>query len=117
MRQAKAYRLNDSRVFADPCLVAGSFWDRLKGLMGKDRLAQGEGLLLEPCSSIHTFFMRFPIDVAYLRQEGANYKVLAIRRDFRPWRMDFPVFGAQAVLELATGAALELREGDLLCIS
>lgn len=117
MKQAKIARLKDGRVFADPCMVADSFMSRFKGLMGRASLAHGSGLLLEPCNSVHTFFMQFAIDVAYLGRDAGNYKVLAIRRDMRPWRMDFPVFGASAVLELPSGAAIELREGDLLCLS
>lgn len=114
MRQVRVYRLRDKAVFADPCLVARSFWDRFTGLMGKSRLEAGTGLLLEPCNSVHTFFMKFAIDVIYL---DGQYKVLSVRRGMKPWRMDFPVFGARAVLELPVGHASNLAEGDLLCLS
>jgi uncharacterized membrane protein (UPF0127 family) len=110
-------RLKDNQVFADPCMVADSIVSRFQGLMGKPFLPQGEGMLIEPCNSIHTFFMRFAIDVAYLGRDGANYKVLSIRRDMSPWRVDFPVFGARAVLEMCSGGARDLSEGDLLCLS
>lgn len=117
MKRKKIYRIKDSRVFADPCLVADSIATRFMGLMGKPTLDSGTGLLIEPCNSIHTFFMRFAIDVAYLASDAGNYKVLAIRRGMVPWRMDFPVFGARAVLELPAGGAATLIEGDLLCLS
>lgn len=62
--------------------------------------------------------MRFPIDVVYLGHESAGlYKALVIRKHMRPWRVDFPVFGARAVLELPAGGAAGLTEGDLLCLS
>ncbi|MBI3558457.1 MAG: DUF192 domain-containing protein [Deltaproteobacteria bacterium] len=110
-------RLKDSRVFADPCEVADSILTRFQGLMGKSGLDSGTGLLIEPCNSIHTFFMRFAIDVAYLARDAGNYRVLAIRRGMVPWRVDFPVFGARAVLELPKDGAAALNEGDLLCLS
>jgi hypothetical protein len=111
-------RVKDGQVVADPCQVAEGYWSRMMGLMGKPGLAQGSGLLIEPCNSIHTFFMRFPIDVVYLdRDQARNYKVVTIRRDMKPWRADFPVSGARAVLELPSGSAANLIEGDLLCLS
>lgn len=117
MKSTKIYRVKDSRVFADPCMVADSILTRFQGLMGKTGLPSGSGLLIEPCNSIHTFFMRFAIDVAYLARDAGGYKVLAIRRGMVPWRVDFPVFGARAVLELPVGSAETLNEGDLLCLS
>lgn len=115
----KMVRLNDKRVIADPCEVAQTLWTRFIGLMGRQGLAQGAGLLIEPCNSIHTFFMRFAIDVVYLDAvtTSRDYKVVSIRRNLRPWRMDFPVFGAKAVLELPSGASADLKEGELLCLS
>lgn len=107
-------RFNDQRVFADQCVIANSIKSRFWGLMGREKLNQGEALWLEPCNSVHTFFMKFSIDVVYLDQQG---KVLFIRRGMRPWRIDFPVFGASSVLELRAGAADGLSEGDLLCLS
>lgn len=103
-------------------MVADSLYARFKGLMGKASLESGAGMLIEPCNSIHTFFMRFAIDVAYLACErtelGAKlYKVLNVRRAMQPWRMDFPVFGAGAVLELPAGGAAGMTVGDFLCLS
>ncbi|MBI3543185.1 MAG: DUF192 domain-containing protein [Deltaproteobacteria bacterium] len=111
-------RTADNRVIADPCVVADTIVSRFKGLMGRPSLDAGHGLLIEPCNSIHTFFMRFAIDVVYLgRGEGAgSYKVMVVRAGVKPWRMDFPIFGAKAVLELPNGGAANLREGDTLCL-
>lgn len=79
---------------------ADSFWPRLRGLLGRDGLAAGSGLLLEPCGSIHTAFMAFPIDALFL--DGAG-NVLAGFSDLVPWRLGPVVRGARSVLELPAG--------------
>ncbi len=80
---------------------AHNVWARFKGLMGRASLAQGEALLLEPESSIHTFFMRFPLDVLYLDRA---YRVLRADRAMPPSRIG-PVYtrGCRAILELPPG--------------
>lgn len=110
----KMYRLSDNKTIAEPCELAEGVASRFLGLMGRESLAPGSGLLLRPCASIHTFFMRFAIDVVYLDRE---LKVLKIRRGMAPWRMDFPVSRANAVLELPADASAGLNVGDLLCLS
>jgi uncharacterized membrane protein (UPF0127 family) len=84
----------------------------MQGLLGRSGLERGEGLLLEPAGSIHTFFMRFPIDVVYLDGESRVVKVV---RELRPWRAS-ACRGAHAALELAAGEAARVRlePGDLL---
>ena len=76
----------------------------MRGLLGRDGLAEGEGLLLEPCGSVHTLFMRFPIDVVFLDRE---LSVVAVRQEVRPWRTA-GARGAKVALELATGEAARL---------
>jgi uncharacterized protein len=63
---------------------ARSFVARLFGLLGGRRLAPDEALLLEPCSSVHTFGMRYPIDVVMLDEDG---RVLATRSALQPLRL------------------------------
>jgi uncharacterized membrane protein (UPF0127 family) len=58
--------------------------------------------LLAPCSGIHTFFLRFPIDATFLDQDGC---ALQIRRNVAPWRVLAPVRNARAVLETPAGDA------------
>jgi uncharacterized membrane protein (UPF0127 family) len=98
----------DGTVVADHCAVAGSFLTRLRGLMGRRELPAGEALCLQDCSSIHMFFMRFPIDVAFVNAEG---RVLHACHAIRPWRMSRPVFGAKAALELPAGTLRRLGIG------
>ena len=106
--------LSRARVVCASCFVADTMWTRLRGLMGRRRLASGEGLLLQPSGSVHTCFMRFAIDVVFLDRELA---VLAISPAVRPWRVRARR-GARAVLELPAGEAerLGLAAGDRLTV-
>ena len=70
------------------------------GLMGRSNLASGEGLWIEPCNSIHMFFMLFAIDVLFLDRDG---KVKRVLLRLRPWRVSPIVFGARTVVELPAG--------------
>jgi hypothetical protein len=87
--------------------------NRRRGLLGRDRLAPGSGILLQPCSSVHSFFMRFAIDVVFLDRDGRIQKIVerlpAGRLAWGGWR-------AWQTLELAAGAsaAAELCRGDRL---
>jgi uncharacterized protein len=88
-------------VLADRAERAGTFWQRLKGLLGRSQLYPGEGLHLTPCRSIHTFFMRFPIDVVFLDERGT---VLRISSAVAPWR-GLVCTEAKSALELPAGTA------------
>lgn len=91
----------DGRVVCERCTVADRPLTRLRGLLGRRELSAGEGILLRPTPSIHTWFMRFPIDAVFL---GADLEVLAVRPEMPAWRMAASR-GARAVLELAAGEA------------
>ena len=86
---------------------------RNRGLLGRDGLAPGAGLLIVPCSSIHTFWMRFAIDVLFLSRDG---RVRKIARAVPPWRIAFGL-GSFAVLELPAHAASATQAGDVLVIA
>jgi uncharacterized membrane protein (UPF0127 family) len=103
---------DDGDVVCRSCRPAATFLARLRGLLGRRGLADGEGLLIKPTSSIHTFFMRFALDVAFLDRDG---RVVKLVPGLRPWRMTF-ARGARSALELATGeiARSGLRIGDRL---
>ncbi len=73
----------------------------MRGLLGRRRLADDEGLLLRPAGSIHTAFMRFPIDAVFLDGDGS---ILRVTAGLAPWRTA-ACRGARAVLELPEGAA------------
>jgi uncharacterized membrane protein (UPF0127 family) len=102
------------RVVVRRCELADGFFSRFRGLLGRRGLDSGEGLLLSPSSSVHTMFMRFPIDVVFLDRDR---KVVGVRHGVRPWR----VAGARravAALELPVGAAAEagVEEGEVLVL-
>jgi uncharacterized membrane protein (UPF0127 family) len=99
------------RVACARCVAADTPWRRLRGLVGR-RLDAGSGLLIRPASSIHTCFMRVPIDVVFLDRHG---RVLRVVVALRPWRLAWRR-GAVAVLELPAGACARagLAAGDAL---
>jgi hypothetical protein len=85
---------------------------RVRGLLGRRGLPRGQGLLIKPTWSVHTWFMRFPIDVVFLDRE---LSVLKVRKEMRPWRTAAR-FRAHSALELAAGECdrLQLDVGDRL---
>src|SRR5215210_4697193 len=89
----------EGQVVCATCSVADTAFARMKGLLGRRSLSAGEGLLLRPAGSVHTAFMRFPIDVVFLDRE---LEVLQVSREVRPWRVAAKR-GAKAVLELPAG--------------
>ena len=100
MKERKKYEVRQAeKLCASPVYIADSFSLRFRGLMMRSELAPGEGLLLKNCSSIHCFFMRFPIDVIYLDKE---MKVVG-KETVEPWRIGKLFKGARHVLELGKG--------------
>ena len=91
----------DGAVVCERCVLADTSWTRLKGLLGRRGLEDGEGLLIRPTGSIHMFFMRFPIDAVFLDRE---LRILKVVPDLKPWRMSAKR-GAKQVLEIAAGQA------------
>lgn len=91
---------------------AKSMFSRMKGLMFSESLGEYDGLLIAPCNSIHTFFMRYPIDVLFLTKD---FKVVKACKNIKPWRMTRIYFGAYQVLEMEAGKMNdELKPGDQL---
>ena len=104
----------DGAVVCERCVLADNPWTRLKGLLGRRGLEDGEGLLIRPAGSIHMFFMRFPIDAVFLDRELRIVKVVP---DLKPWRTAGKR-GAKQVLEIAAGEAGRrgLEPGGLLVL-
>lgn len=92
--------MNETRavMLSENVKVADTFLARGRGLLGTDD--PGGGLLLRPCGSVHTWFMRYPIDVIFLDGSGVVLRALG---SLPPWRMAPSVRGAKAVLELRAG--------------
>lgn len=94
--------LTKGSVLATEARRATGFLDRSRGLLGRKNLPAGEGLLIDPCSGIHMFFMSFPIDAVFVDRDGT---VLHISHEIAPWRMSRYVPRARAVLEIPAGTA------------
>ncbi len=110
------WRVNNEtrqKLLADRAEKATGFFHRFKGLMGRRSLTVGEGLHILPCNSIHTFFMRIPIDVVFLDRQGVIVKQLPA---LPPWRATSVYFQSRSVLELPAGVleASGTQEGDRL---
>jgi uncharacterized membrane protein (UPF0127 family) len=88
-------------VLAEQAETAQTWWTRGKGLLGRKGLPTGGGLIIEPCSSIHTWFMAFPIDVAFVAADG---RVVRTAPALAPWRFGPLVRGVRYVVELPAGA-------------
>jgi uncharacterized membrane protein (UPF0127 family) len=93
--------LTRGTIVCDQLRVADRARPRMRGLLGRSSLPPGEGLLLAPAPSIHTAFMRFPIDAVFL---DGTLQVRKVVEDLRPWRMSSAPH-AWAVLEIAAGEA------------
>ena len=101
--QKKAVRATNATrgtVVGQRVRVAETGLTRMVGLLGERDLQPGDGLLIVPSQGVHTLGMRFHIDIAVLDDD---WKVIAIRRDMRPFRMTRMFWKAAAVLELPSG--------------
>ncbi len=110
------FRVVDSTrgtVLAERARRTSSAWERFRGLMLSPGLPEGEALVIEPCNSIHMFFMRYPIDVVFASRE---LEVVGLVEGIRPWRMTRLYRGARAAIELPAGtiARCETERGDHL---
>ena len=100
-------------LLGDKVRTAGTFLSRLAGLLGTVAIAEGEGLWIVPCRSVHTMGMRYPLDVAFLDARGV---VVGIQKGLPPNRIGRVFRDARGALELRAGtlAATGTAPGDLL---
>jgi uncharacterized membrane protein (UPF0127 family) len=109
MAAAKVWNRTRDSVLAERAEIANTSELRRRGLLRRERLAAGAGLWIVPCEGVHTFGMRFPIDVVFLSRDK---KVLKVRREMPRGRISL-CLRAHSVLELAAGAAAA-EAGDQL---
>ena len=104
-----------SRLLAEEAVIAATPFSRLRGLLGKANLASGSGLILKPCNSIHTLFMRFAIDAAFVDRQN---RIIKIYSQLKPWRLSAIFFNSALCLELPAGtlSATQTEEGDQIQI-
>ncbi len=95
--------------------IADSFFSRLKGLLGRSSLEEGEALVITQCNSIHMFFMKFPIDACFLDKKN---KVVGVVHQIRPFQLSPIFWRASCVIELPSGILAQARvsTGDQIAI-
>ena len=100
-------------VLAERVERASTLRARLLGLLGRSELREGAALCIDPCTSIHTFFMRFAIDAVFLRRDGTVVRALRGLRPFRATRF-YPSAAMAVELPAGTLARTGTGEGDVL---
>jgi uncharacterized protein len=113
---ARLLNQTKNQTLASELSVAGFGLSGAKGLLGRESLDEREALWIKPCRSIHTFFMKFPIDVAFVDKQ---LKVRAIYHHVVPGRLKMPLsFAVQSVFELSAGRLSETKTevGDQLYV-
>jgi hypothetical protein len=102
----KVVNLSNGAELASQVTAADTFFKRLKGLMFSKSLPAGHGLLIQPCQSIHTYFMNYSIDVIYLSKE---FEIVGLDETVMPAKVGKFHRKAQSVLELPVGTIRETR--------
>jgi uncharacterized membrane protein (UPF0127 family) len=96
----KAFNRSSGKDLALRLWVAATVLSRARGLLGRRGLEEGEGLLITPCKGVHTFLMRFPIDVVFLDRENRIIHTVA---HLQPHRMTRVLLRSSSVIELPAG--------------
>jgi uncharacterized protein len=111
MIHGRLTRANDDRVIQNISKTT-NFFERMCGLLTKPPLKENEGLLISPCSSVHTFGMRYPLDLVFLDKQWIIVKIV---ESLKPYRMSLSG-SASMVLELAANniERLQLATGQQL---
>ena len=112
---ARIVNVSKGTTVAGQARKAESFLARLVGLMGRSGLVEGEGLLLSPCASVQTLFMRFPIDVIFMDRDA---RVVKVAPALKPFRLALGGRGAREALEVAADTAVrsDTAVGDRLAV-
>lgn len=103
-------------VLSNDVILADTFLKRVKGLLGKNTFSSGQALILEPCISVHTFFMRFPIDVIFADKA---FRVIDIIHKLSPNKFSPVYWNSSKVIELPSGtiSLTCTQKGDNLSFS
>lgn len=109
----KVYARATGQLLADRVVLANTFFTRLRGLIGRRRLAPADALWLRPCNGVHTWWMHYAIDVIFLDRE---LRIVKLVENMRPFRLTAPHRAARSVLEMSvhTISQVQLKVGDQL---
>lgn len=112
MKRGTLYEKNSGKKLLREMWKANTGWERMRGLLGRPPLTADQGLLIDPCRMVHTFGMRYPIDLAFLDASGRVRKTIVA---LSPGRIAGSFF-ATATMEFAAGTLrrIGLRPGDTL---
>ncbi len=107
--------LTKNQILAQTVYIADTPIKRMKGLIGFKSLKTSEAMLIKPCNSIHTFFMRFPIDLLFIDKDNIIIKAMS---DIKPYRFSPLYLFSRAVIELSSGTIRNTgtKEGDQISI-
>ena len=105
--------LYKNEILVEHCELAFDFWNRFRGLMlrSPEKFKRGNGILFNKCSSIHMFFMRFPIDVVYMDK---HFKVLKIVKNLKIYSCSIGPKDSYYVLELPINTTNEIQVGEYI---
>jgi len=101
------FRIENKRegtTVAERAKLANTFFSRLKGLLGTKQLGEGEALILEPCQSIHTFFMKYDLDIIFLDKKNI---IVGVAEHLKPNRLSSFYRKASKAVELPSGGVLK----------
>ncbi len=112
MKKLTAYSEKSKESIINDINMTENFMERFLGLMGKSDVG-AEALLIEPCKSIHMFFMKMPIDAVFLDKNG---RILAVEKNLKPWSVSGIYKNGRSVMEMPSGSAdrLGLECGEVL---
>ncbi|MBN1384429.1 MAG: DUF192 domain-containing protein [Elusimicrobia bacterium] len=125
----KFYNLTKNNIAVENVIIIKEYFEKIKGLLGRNKIEDNEGFLIKECNCIHTLFMRFSVDLVFLKMQimpqkrdpakavaqmnppaggtdytdRITYRVVKIMNNIKPWRICMPVFDANAVLEIKAG--------------
>jgi hypothetical protein len=99
----KIINQNKNTVLAEDVIIADTPAKRMKGLLDRHEFKKGQAIILAPCNSVHTFFMRFPIDVVFIDRKNQVVKVIS---NLKPWRLSGIYPSACSCIELPANSII-----------
>lgn len=111
----KVYNSTQNNLIAQDVKVAKSFFTRSIGLISRKSISEAEALIIKPCCSVHTFFMKFDIDVLFVNKKN---EVIALYERVKPWKI-LPIHaGSHYVIELKSGQITNknINKGDIITL-
>lgn len=109
----KCFNQTTDKLIAGDLKLVDGFFGRLVGLLATSSLKEGQGIVLKPCTQIHTFFMRFAIDIIFVDKD---FTVLHVIENMKPWRLSPLLLKSLYTVEVAAGALKgSVKVGDKIC--